>query len=1120
MPLPAAVQDFAVNASAFLAGIDAMLERTDKLAVSIDEVIAAADRMSGAFNAAAGADDRFAAAEEAAEARAVYLADAMDRVVVGLDESAAASDRAMAATDALAASYDRAGNSAVVAGDKAAGSGEKAAAFGHAWKTALLGVGIAAVYGIEQAAKFQSNMEQLHTQAGVAQGKLAGLSQQVLQLAGQVGEGPESLSDSLYHVASNLASTGASGQQMLNAVKVAAEGAQVGGANLVDVTNALGAAIASGIPGVQNYTQAMGYMNATVGAGDMHMQDLADAFGIGLLANIKMYGVTLRDVSAALATYGDNNIRGAKAGTDLRMAVQGLVRQGPGAAATLSQLGLGANSLRDAMKSGGLNSALEMLIKHMKAAGVTAKDQGQVITDLFGKKAGSGIGVLVGEFDRFQGKYRDVKKGADQFGADWTARTKTMSQQWNDLKSGAQALAISFGTVLLPAATKVVGVMAKFAAMLEQHPAIAAFAGAMLAVAAAFKLAAMAADLFKIAEIGAFGWIGIAVVAVIALAAGLYELYTHSKLVRDIVADVGKFFKAAWSDAMKGADAVIKWFVNGPLAWIKGNLKIFAQFWAAHGAEVKQIAHEVWHLIAGYVEASWKRLDTVVRVGLAILKPVWRVAWGVIKDTVVLAWNVMSGIVRTAMRVILDIIGVALDIFTGHWSRAWNDAKKLISDALNGIRGIMLTFANGALHLLWDAGVNIVKGLIGGIESMASAPLHAIESVGHGIIGVAKNIFQWASPSKVFYGLGVAISKGLALGIGESGQQAKDAAAKLSHDVRKAFLAGQITNSEEDSLLASIGKRLATDLRTVAARQDQMQKVMHEIGLKLVSGLVGSMEDATSASQAKTAVNKLIGYVQQAWRAGILSLPQATAMTKALDADSLKLQALATRREAIAKQITAAKNYAAQTTQNAAQWAGLSGVAGSMTSGAAMYSGNLLAGMQANLGQIRAFESALKKLAKLGLRRDLISQIIQMGPDQGLQVAEALIQGPGKVIAQMNATQHQLAQATSALGQSAANVMYDTGSQAGKGFLSGLKAQEGEMTKMMDRLAKSMVTSMKRELGGGHAGHGTGMNITVHVSGFIGSEQQLVTELYKAVQQESLRHSRRNGLSNGLSLAP
>ena len=49
-------------------------------------------------------------------------------------------------------------------------------------------------------------MEQLPTRAGVAQSKIAGLSQGCGKLAGQVGEGPQSLSESLYHVASNMAS--------------------------------------------------------------------------------------------------------------------------------------------------------------------------------------------------------------------------------------------------------------------------------------------------------------------------------------------------------------------------------------------------------------------------------------------------------------------------------------------------------------------------------------------------------------------------------------------------------------------------------------------------------------------------------------------------------------------------------------------------------------------------------------------------------------------------------------------------------------------------------------------------------------------------------------------------
>ena len=143
---------------------------------------------------------------------------------------------------------------------------------------ALAGIGYES---IKMATSFQSAMERLVTQAGVPQNELGALKSGILSLAGAVGFSPESLSESLYHVASNMASLGASAPTMLNAVKIAAEGAATGGANLEDVTNALTATIASGITGANNFSQAMGALNATVGAGDMKMQDLADALGIG-----------------------------------------------------------------------------------------------------------------------------------------------------------------------------------------------------------------------------------------------------------------------------------------------------------------------------------------------------------------------------------------------------------------------------------------------------------------------------------------------------------------------------------------------------------------------------------------------------------------------------------------------------------------------------------------------------------------------------------------------------------------------------------------------------------------------------------------------------------------------
>jgi TP901 family phage tail tape measure protein len=1109
--LPAVVQEFGVSAANFLAGIDAMLERTDKLAASLDAAAAAADRLSGVADGTGAAADRLAAAEEAAEARAVYLADAMDRVVAGLDANAAASDRAMAATDALAASYDRAGESATVAGDRAAGASGKAAGFGSVMKTALLGVGIAAVYGIDKSAKFQSSITQLHTQAGVAQSKLAGLSQGVLQLAAQTGEGPQSLAESLYHVASNMASLGASGPKMMSAVKIAAEGAQVGGADLVDVTNALTAAIASGIPGVQNFQQAMGMLNAAVGSGDMHMQDLADAFSSGLLAVIKGYGVTLKDTAAALAVFGDNNIRGAKAGTDLRMAVQSLAVQGPSAGKELAALGLGSKTLANDMKSGGLMKALDDLTGRFKKNGIAAKDQGEVITTLFGKKAGSGIAVLLEQMDRLKSKYPAITAGADKFAGDWADRQKTMAQQWDDLKSGAQALAVSFGTILLPAATKIVGMLARFGAFLEQHPAVAAFAGALLALAAGFKIAATMASVFEAATSEA-GLIFLAVAAVAALAYGLYELYRHSKLVRDIVADVGKFFAGAWHLAMEAAGAVIKWFTAGPLAFIKQQLAVFSAFWAQHGAQIEQIAKAVWGVIRDIIVTYWRIIwDGTIRPGLVILQALWRVAWGLIRDTVRLVWNMIAVDVRTAVKIVLDVISLALDLLTGKWGAAWNDLKKLASDALHGAIAIITTMTSGFGHLLWDAGVNLVKGLIGGIKSMIGAVGSAVSDLGHGVVGVAKDIWKMASPSKVFYELGGWITRGLANGIAETAQQAIDKSRQLAADVKQAYLKGQITAAEA----AELWQRVASAL---TSREDTLVKTMKKIGLEMAAGMLSSLENATSASTAKTAVNKLISYVQQAWAAGDISTSKASSMTKWLEADSTRLQGLATRRQALLATIKAADAYAATTTSNTESWAGLSNVASSTTSGGMTYSGNLLAGMQANLAAIRQFGAAVKKLAHMGLRKDLLNQIIQMGPAQGLQVANALIDGPAKVIAEMDATQAQIVSGSTALGQAAANAMYDTGKSAGKGFLSGLQAQEGQLDKMMQRLAKSWTETVRRELGtGGGGGAGSGMQVHVAVNGFVGSNAELSEEIRKVLQQEVLRYNRRNG-KNGLNL--
>jgi TP901 family phage tail tape measure protein len=313
-----------------------------------------------------------------------------------------------------------------------------------------LTIGAIGFEAVKMASKFDSEMTLLVTQAGDAEDQLGGLKKGVLDIAAKVGSDPDSLAEALFHVESNFESMGITSAQALKLTETAAKGAAVGHADLVDVTNALTAAVAAGIPGVEDLDQAMGVLNATVGVGDMKMQDLAAAFSSGMVATVKGFGLSITDVGAALAVFGDNNIRGALAGNQLRMSVMALGKPVSTSEAALKTLGLTATTLAEDMQRGGLKLALEDLVGRMNDAGITADQQGQIITDAFGRKAGAGLNVLVGQMDRLESKYPELEKGADGFGKAWERTQQTFAQQTQELEGSLQALMITLGEKLIP----------------------------------------------------------------------------------------------------------------------------------------------------------------------------------------------------------------------------------------------------------------------------------------------------------------------------------------------------------------------------------------------------------------------------------------------------------------------------------------------------------------------------------------------------------------------------------------------------------------------------------------------------------------------------------------------
>ncbi len=601
----------------------------------------------------------------------------------------------------------KAGIAARAAGDEIEGMGGKSSAFSKLaglGKVALIGIAAAGAavgaVSIRMGADFQASMELLRTQAGASQAEVDSMSKSVLALAGPTATAPLALSQALFHIES----TGARGAKALQELKIAAEGARVGQANLTDVTNALNATVVSGISGIKTTSAAMGILNATVGAGDMHMEDLAEALGTGILPTLKGFGVSMQSVGGALATFGDNNIRGADAATALRMAVMALAKPaaGPAAVDALNSIGLSTTALGKTMSEHGLNAAVQELSDKLKAAGDTGGKVGQIMTIAFGKKAGIGLTTLVSQVTRFQQKTAEVATGASTFGADWTATTKTLSFQVDQLKATGDELATRLGLALIPKLEQLAQVTDQVVQWFEKHTAVAKLLavaiGSVLVVAiGVYTVAAAQAAIATVAAT----WPFLAVIGVIAaVGVGIYELITH------------------WNDVTAFIQRDSKWImlavypIVGPIELVLRAAIALADNWTAVFNRIKAVTLSVWntalHPIFSVVADF---LEVTIADPLRILGALFAAQFRLISGAVQLAWRyagpVLSAFVKDGLAPLDDAVSDIGAAFTLIWGGIESD----VQDAWAVIKPILSTMSSALKDV--DSAAGKVKSIAG-----------------------------------------------------------------------------------------------------------------------------------------------------------------------------------------------------------------------------------------------------------------------------------------------------------------------------------------------------------------------------------------------------------------------
>lgn len=303
----------------------------------------------------------------------------------------------------------------------------------------------AALVATKFAADFEKSTTKLVTLSGVSTQEMQRMRQAVLALAPTVGIGPRALADALLVVTS----TGFQGAQALQVLELAAKSSAVGMGDTKDVARALTAAVSA--YGVENLSaaQAADVLHATVVAGGAEATELAGELGrvVGIASQL---GVSFEEVGAFIATYTRLGLSAAEATTGLSGAFNTILNPSAEARKALAAVGLSADDLRKMVSEQGLGSALTALLGRLNG-------NADAIGTVFGNvRALAGVMGTAGvQAEQYAAVLDQIKGSTGGLNTAFEQTKKTFAFQWDQFKAQAERAAITLGTQLLPAMTRV-----------------------------------------------------------------------------------------------------------------------------------------------------------------------------------------------------------------------------------------------------------------------------------------------------------------------------------------------------------------------------------------------------------------------------------------------------------------------------------------------------------------------------------------------------------------------------------------------------------------------------------------------------------------------------------------
>ncbi|EAG7526679.1 tape measure protein [Listeria monocytogenes] len=315
-------------------------------------------------------------------------------------------------------------------------------------------------------------------------------------------------------------------------------------------------------------------------------------------------------------------------------------------------------------------------------------------------------------------------------------------------------------------------------------------------------------------------------------------------------------------------------------------------------------------------------------------------------------------------------------------------------------------------------GSDFASGYVNGILSGMGAVGEAAGSLANKALQAVKDAQKSKSPSKKAKKLGGDFGSGYSLGIASKTKAVNKAASNL--------VAGALGTESQI-------KKLSSTLKD-------------KISSAIDAGLHSKNKSRGQLKQAK-ALNSIEGYIVQ-------QTNRLAATAKKRDKVVAQLKAANTKMADLTKQ---SKEYAASITEKMQSYGSISNVDAENPQ-------SIQAEMQKRLKEIKAFQANVEKLRKKGVSKDIISDILESGVENGSSYAQALAKSDAKTIKAINSTQNQINSASKSMGNTAANAMYSAGINAAKGLINGLNSQKKQLENTAKSIANTITNSVKKAL--------------------------------------------------------